>query len=155
VEADVSESFLSRVSPGQACEIQLDSLPDARFPGKVSTIVPTADRTRGTVMVKVAFDSLDPRVLPEMSAKVAFLSRPLTGAESRPFLAVHRDALIERNGTRGLFKVEDDRARWIPLPDPLFNGDYVVLEKTLADGEKVVMKPPTNLKPGDKIKAAE
>ncbi len=155
VEADVSESFLSRVSAGQACEIQLDSLPDARFPGKVSTIVPTADRTRGTVMVKVAFDSLDPRVLPEMSAKVAFLSRPLTGAESRPFLAVHRDALIERNGTRGLFKVEDDRARWVPLPDPLFNGDYVVLEKTLADGEKVVMKPPTNLKPGDKIKAAE
>ena len=155
VEADVSESFLSRVGNGQACEIQLDSLPDARFPGKVSTIVPTADRTRGTVMVKVAFDSLDPRVLPEMSAKVAFLSRPLTSAESRPFLAVHRDALIERNGTRGLFKVEDDRARWVPLPDPLFNGDYVVLEKTLADGEKVVMKPPANLKPGDKIKAAE
>lgn len=155
VETDVSESFLSRVDAGQACEIQLDSLPEVRFPGKVSTIVPTADRTRGTVQVKVAFDSLDPRVLPEMSAKVAFLSRPLKGEESRPFLAVHRDALVEQNGTQGLFKVEDDRTVWIPLPAPVLKGDYVMLEKILADGEKVVMKPPEKLKPGDKIKAAE
>lgn len=155
VEADVSESFLSRVDVGQACEIRLDSLPEVHFPGKVSTIVPTADRARGTVLVKVAFDALDSRVLPEMSAKVAFLTRPLTSAESRPFLAAHRDALTTRNGSQGLFKVEDNRALWVPLPDPALNGDYVVLEKGLADGEKVVTNPPANLKPDDRIKAAE
>ena len=82
VQADVSESFLARVHVDQASEIQLDALPDTRFPGKVNTIVPTADRTKGTVMVKVAFDRLDPRILPEMSAKVAFLTRPLSEQEA-------------------------------------------------------------------------
>ena len=93
VQADVSESFLPRVHVDQTCEIQLDALPDSRFPGKVDTIVPTADRTKGTVMVKIAFDRLDPRILPEMSARVAFLTRPLSAQELHPFLGTHRQVL--------------------------------------------------------------
>lgn len=76
VEADVSESNLEMVKVGQPCEIQLDALPESRFSGVVHMIVPTADRSKATVMVKVRFLESDTRILPEMSAKVAFLSRP-------------------------------------------------------------------------------
>jgi RND family efflux transporter MFP subunit len=155
VEADVAESFLSKAHEGQPCEIQLDSLPDSRFPGKVNTIVPTADRTRGTVLVKVELDKLDPRILPEMSARVAFLSRPLTDRESRPFLAVHRDALVERNGGRGVFEAKDDRAVWVPLSKAEEIGDYAVPSPSLPAGRKVIMKPPSNLKNGDRIQVPE
>lgn len=73
VEADVSESNINKVTPKQPCEIVLDAYPDVRFAGHVKKIVPTADRTRATVMTKVAFDNIDSRVLPEMSARVNFL----------------------------------------------------------------------------------
>ena len=77
VEADVSESNLEQVKAGQPCEIQLDALPDKRFRGEVHMVIPTADRSKATVMVKVRFLDSDPRILPEMSAKVAFLSKPV------------------------------------------------------------------------------
>ncbi|MFA7537162.1 MAG: efflux RND transporter periplasmic adaptor subunit, partial [Desulfuromonadales bacterium] len=84
VEADVSESNLSAIKVGQPVEIQLDALPDERFAGEVHMIVPTADRTKATVLVKVRFLEKDPRILPEMSARVAFLRRPLKEAEMQP-----------------------------------------------------------------------
>jgi RND family efflux transporter MFP subunit len=155
VEADVAESFLSRVREGQACEIQLDALPDSRFTGEVAVIVPTADRTRGTVLVKVRFDQLDPRILPEMSARVAFLSRPLTGEESRPFLAVHRDAVTRRNGAQGLFRIEGERVAWSSMDKADFIGDYVLLDTSWKPGDKIVLKPSPELDPGDKVTAAE
>ena len=155
VQADVSESFLPRVHGDQACEIQLDALPDSRFPGTVYTIVPTADRAKGTVMVKVAFDHLDPRILPEMSARVAFLTRPLSAQESLPFLGAHREVLTERNGSRGLFQLVNDRVQWIAAPAAELKGDYVVLVGLLKGGEQVVLKPPPQLKSGDRVKIAE
>jgi len=155
VQADVSESFLPRVHIDQACEIQLDALPDTRFPGKVHTIVPTADRTKGTVMVKVSFDHLDPRILPEMSARVAFLTRPLSAQELLPFLGAHREVIIQRNGSQGLFQIVGDRVQWVAVPAPEFKGDYVVLAGLLKGGEQVVLKPPPTLNTGDKIKIAE
>jgi RND family efflux transporter MFP subunit len=155
VQADVSESFLPRVHVDQACEIQLDALPDSRFPGRVHTIVPTADRAKGTVMVKVAFDLLDARILPEMSARVAFLTRSLTAQELLPFLGVHRDGLTERNVAGGLFLVVEERAQWLAIPTVEFKGDYAVLAGVLKGGEKVVLKPPPSLKSADRVKIAE
>ena len=75
VEADVSESSLAKVKVGQPAEIVLDALPDTRFRGRISRMVPTVDRAKATVMTKVQFDEIDPRILPEMSAKVSFLSQ--------------------------------------------------------------------------------
>lgn len=152
VQTDVAESFLSKVREGQACEIQLDSLPENRFPGKVATIVPTADRTRGTVLVKVRFDRLDPRILPEMSARVAFLSRPVAEAESRPFLGVHREGYIKQNEAGGVFKLDNDTVRWLPFPSPVFMGDYLLAGDALHAGDRVVTKPPPGLKDGDRVK---
>jgi len=155
VQADVSESFLPRVKVGQACEVQLDALPDTRFSGRVNTIVPTADRTKGTVMVKVAFDRLDPRILPEMSAKIAFLTRPLSEAEHQPQLGVHREVITQRQGGQGLFRITGDRAEWIPLPELAFQGDYVLPGEVLKAGEQVVLKPAKALNAGDRVHAAE
>jgi hypothetical protein len=117
--------------------------------------VPTADRAKGTVLVKVAFERLDPRILPEMSAKVAFLSRPLTSDETQPFLAVHRDTLAERDSARGIFKIVDERAQWLPLPPARTFGDFLVLAPPMKPGEQMVMKPPLDLKTGDRIKVAD
>lgn len=98
VEADVSESNVARVRIGQPVEITLDALPDARFRGEVASIVPTVDRAKATVMTKIRFESLDPRVLPEMSAKVAFLSRPASDADQRPVLAAPPGVVVTRDG---------------------------------------------------------
>src|SRR5262245_21936626 len=86
VEADVAEANIDRVRVGLPCEIALDAYPDTRYPGRVNKIVPTADRSRATVLVKVAFVSRDRRVLPEMSAKVNFLAEAtkLSAANQAP-----------------------------------------------------------------------
>ena len=98
VEVDVSESNISQVRAGQPCEIRLDAFPDLRFKGVVHMIVPTADRTKASVLVKVAFREMNPRILPEMSAKVAFLSRDILPEEEKPLKAVPASAVITRGG---------------------------------------------------------
>jgi RND family efflux transporter MFP subunit len=155
VQADVGESFLSMVQIDQPCEIQLDAIPQSRFAGRVHMIVPTADRMRGTVMVKVRFDELDQRILPEMSAKAAFLSRTLGPDENKPVLGVHRDALVSRKGEQGLFIVEKGQAEWVPIKDPQFLGDYLMVAPPVKHGDRIVINPPTRLKTGDRVVISE
>src|ERR1043166_8370628 len=120
VEADVAESNLEGVGLGQPCEIVLDAYPDVRYPGAVAKIVPTADRAKATVQVKVAFRSYDARVLPEMSAKVHFLPRAArgvgAGADTQPVLVVPASAVAERNGRSVVYVVEGGRAVEVPGP---------------------------------------
>jgi len=151
VQVDVSESSLPRVHQGQPCEIQLDALPETRLPGSVHIVVPTADRTRGTVLVKVQFDRIDPRVLPEMSARVAFLSRRLEESESRPFLGVHRDALTRRNHTSGFFRLDEMQVRWTALSQVDMMGDYVRLGDPWRAGELIVRNPHPSLRDGARV----
>ena len=155
VEVDVAESNIEKVKPGQPCEIQLDALPDSRFPGIVHMTVPTADRTKASVMVKVRFVSRDPRVLPEMSARVAFLERPVTGAEQQPRTAVSPLAVVDRDGKKVLFVVKDDRAveTVVTLGGRL--GDAVEVLSGANPGGKVVLKPPKKLRGGSKVTRKE
>jgi RND family efflux transporter MFP subunit len=155
VQVDVAESSLPRVREGQPCEIQLDALPDARLHGSVQTVVPTADRTRGTVLVKIQLDRLDPRLLPEMSARAAFLSRRLEEHELQPFLGVHRDALAQRNGEQGIFRLEDTQVKWIPLPRPDLMGDYVRLDGDWKAGDRLVRRAPRDLRDGSRVTLPE
>ena len=111
VEADVAESSLSKVTVGQPAEILLDALPDTRFRGRISRIVPTVDRAKATVMTKVKFDAIDPRILPEMSAKVSFLSQDVTAEQQKPLVAVAADAIVQRDGRAVVFVVRDGVAR--------------------------------------------
>ncbi len=115
VEVDVSESNIHQVKVGQPCEIVLDGLPDLRFRGVVHMIVPTADRTKATVLVKISFIDKDKRILPEMSAKVAFLSREIADNENKSIIAVKRHAVINRNGKNFLFLVKENRAFETPI----------------------------------------
>src|SRR5262249_58527079 len=93
VEADVAESSIGKIRVAQPCEVQLDALPDTRLAAVVSRIVPTVDRSKATVLVKVRFVDKDARVLPDMSAKVAFLERAPTADEKRPVAAVQARAV--------------------------------------------------------------
>jgi len=153
VEADVAESNLDKVRPEQPCEITLDAIPDKRFPGQVHMIVPTADRSKATVLTKVKFLEFDDRILPEMSAKVAFLSRPLEAGERRPRLAIPRAALITRDGKAFAFLLEGNRVKLTPLTLGPEMGDLVEIDQGLKEGDKVVLKPPASLKDGSKVKA--
>lgn len=155
VEADVSESSLGKVKQGQPCEIQLDSLPDLRFRGAIHTIVPTADRSKATVMVKVRFIDSDPRILPEMSAKVAFLERPVTAAEQRPKTAVTPAAVRNKEGKRVVYLVKGDRLVETPVTLGDKIGDQVEVLAGIRPGDKVAVKPQEKLKDGAKIKSAE
>jgi RND family efflux transporter MFP subunit len=155
VEVDVSESNLSKVRPGQPCEITLDALPDRRFRGAVHMIVPTADRTKASVLVKVRFTDRDPRVLPEMSARVAFLERPVGPGEERPRTAVSPAAVAERGGRKVLFVVKDDRAveTDVTLGDRL--GDFLEVLSGADPGHTVVLDPPKKLRNGSKVNRKE
>jgi RND family efflux transporter MFP subunit len=155
VEADVSESNLGKIRVGQPCEIQLDALPDTRFAGALHMIVPTADRSKATVMVKVRFLDLDSRILPEMSAKVAFLEREVKGEEKKPRTAVNPAAVITRNGKSHLFLVKGDRVAETPVTLGNRIGDMVEVLSGAKAGEKVALKPLDKLRDGKRIKISE
>jgi len=154
VEADVSESSLSKVKVGQPAEIVLDALPDARFLGRISRMVPTVDRAKATVMTKVKFDRIDPRVLPEMSAKVSFLSRDVSSAEQKPLTAVAADAIAQRDGRAVVFVVREGGAIAVPVTPGAKLGDLVAVAGELRSGEKAVSKPPADLTSGTRVKVA-
>lgn len=155
VEVDVSESNIGVVKLGQPCEIQLDALPGMRFRGQVHMIVPTADRTKATVMVKVRFLEKDARILPEMSAKVAFLSREVAGDESKPFTAVNQSALVTRGDRKIIFLVQGSHVKEAAVATGRQMGDMVEILQGAKAGDKVVMKPSDKLRDGSKIKAEE
>ena len=154
VEADVSESNLSKVKPGQPCEIQLDALPGSRFLGEVARLVPTVDRAKATVIAKVRFIENDPRILPEMSAKVAFLERPLQANERQPRLAVNPAALATRGGKTVLFRVEKDIAETVTVQSGEKLGDVQAIQGEVKPGDKVVLKPSDKLESGAKVSVA-
>jgi len=154
VEADVSESSLAKIKVGQPCEITLDALPDVRFRGRVSRMVPTVDRAKATVVTKVRFDAIDPRILPDMSAKVSFLAQEVTAEQQKPLLAVNPDALTTREGATVLFVVRDGKLAQVPVVRGAALGDLVAITGAVQTGEKAVLKPSAELKPGTPVKLA-
>lgn len=155
VEADVAESNLDKVKQGQSCEIALDAIPDRRFQGEVHMIVPTADRAKATVMTKVKFLTRDDRILPEMSAKVAFLSRSLEKGEAKPRLAVGKSALITRNAKSAAFLLQENHVKSVEVSIGEEMGELVEITAGLKEGDRVVVKPPASLKNGDRVKLKE
>jgi len=155
VEADVSESNLEQVKAGQPCEIQLDALPDKRFRGEVHMVIPTADRTKATVMVKVRFVDKDPRILPEMSAKVAFLSKAVSPEEEKPRTTINPAAVVSRNGKSMAFVIKESRVEEQEIATGEKLGDLLVVAGGVKAGDRVVLNPPKGLKSGSRVKQAE
>jgi HlyD family secretion protein len=147
VEADVSEANIGKVKPGQPTEIQLDALPDKRFGGEVRSLVPTVDRSKATVTVKVKFNDGDARILPEMSAKVAFLSKEVAKQDNTPRVAVPASAVVERSGKKVVYTVKDGKVKERPVTTGTTAGDLVQVDGVAA-GERVVLKPPERMRDG-------
>jgi len=141
VEADVSESNIGKVKVGQPAEIELDALPGVRLAGQVHMVVPTADRAKATIMTKVRFLERDLRVLPEMSAKVSFLTRPVASGEERPRLAVPAAALVQKGGRTVAYVIEESQAREVAVQTGQRLGSHVEVISGLKDGQKVALSP--------------
>ncbi len=154
VEADVSEASVGKVKIEQPCEIQLDALPGERFRGRVTRTVPTVDRAKATVNVKVRFVDKDARILPEMSAKVAFLSKETPEAERAPRTVVPPAALTERAGRRVVFVVRDGKAVETAIETGATYGEVLEVKQGVKPGDKVVMKPPERLRDGAVVAVA-
>jgi len=152
VEADVSESSLEKVKVSQPCEITLDALPQSRFRGVVHSIVPTADRSKATVMVKVSFIDTDPKILPEMSAKVSFLERPLKPEDQTSMTAVPKSALLTRDGRSILFLVKGDKVIQTDVVTGVLSGDMIEIKSGIKPGDKVAAKSLDKLKDGSRVR---
>jgi multidrug resistance efflux pump len=177
VEADVAEASLVLAEVGQPVEIVFDALPDLHLRGRVRQLVPTVDRGTATVLVKVSLVDNDPRVLPEMSARVAFLDRELEFDEQLPRLTVPLDAVEARGGERAVWRVgADGRVTRVALGRLPILGDWQVVAEpaalgsgneaeweaadasastwrgVLAEGERVILKPPPDLRPDERIR---
>ncbi len=151
VEADISESNLAKVKIDQPCEIQLDALPDTRFRGRLLRLVPTVDRSKATVLAKVRFAELDPRILPEMSAKVSFLSQEVPAAERGARVAVHPAAVVTRDGKSVVFAVRDGRAVQLAVEAGDKVGELLEIKAGVAAGDKLVLRPAEKLRDGTRV----
>ena len=141
IEVDVNESYIARIKPGGPATAALDAYPEWRIPAKVRTVIPTADRQKATVKVRVAFDRLDPRILPDMGVKVTFLGEEPSarGTGATPVL-VPRTAVREEGGSQVVFVYRDGRVerRAVRLGQTRGNDQEVVAG--LSDGDQVVVK---------------
>ena len=154
VEADVSESSLSKVHIGQPVEIQLDALPDKRFRGEVSRTVPTVDRAKATVMTKIRFLDPDERILPEMSAKAAFLTKEVGDTERTARAALNPAAITSRGGREVVFVLKDGKVAEVPIETGAKIGDLVEIRRGPQPGDKVVLRPPEKLRDSAAIKSS-
>jgi RND family efflux transporter MFP subunit len=150
IEIDVNESYINRVESNQAVEATLDAYPDWKIPCKVIAIIPTADRDKSTVKVRVGFDKLDPRILPDMSIKVAF--RDNAGTTAGYAVVIPKGAVLNRDGRDVVFIVQDGHAerRAVTVTDT--QGDDSVVSAGVSAGEKVVVGAPANLQDGMSVK---
>lgn len=156
VEADVSEGNLSKTKVGQPVEVTLDALPSARFRAHVAGIVPTVDRAKATVMTKIRFDQLDPRILPEMSAKVSFLSQDITASDQEPVMAVANTALVARDGGAVVYRIKTvdgggNVAEEVPVKPLRKLGDLREVSGNIKAGDKLVATPPATLRNGSRV----
>jgi RND family efflux transporter MFP subunit len=151
IEVDVSESLINRVTPGQPVEATLDSYPDWRIPARVVAIIPTADRQKATVKVRVAFENVDPRILPDMSVKVAFREVAEDDVPP-PALRIPAEALSSREGRDVVWVIRDGRAERRAVTLGAREADQIGILAGLAAGERVALDAPPGLADGARVR---
>lgn len=158
VEVDVNEAYIAQVRGGQEARITLDAYPDTSFAGRVRQVVPTADREKATVQVKVSILDRDPRILPEMGAKVEFVpakagsAAAAAAAPSR--LVVPETAVVHGAAGTFVWVVETGIAKQHPVALGTERGDKVDVKSGLTGGETIVLSPPATLKDGARVKVS-
>ena len=162
IEVDVNEAYLQRVVPGQKVRATLDAYPDEPYAAHVITIIPSADREKATVQVRIGFDALDARILPDMGVKVAFLSDPTAGGNGGPEGAPRRTIQVPRAAIRGTAGSENVlvvtaggllERRAVRLGADA--SDPATVIAGLAAGERVVIEGPADLAAGAQVREAK
>jgi len=151
---EVNASYIARVRPDQPVEARLDAYPDWRIPSRVITTIPAADRQKATVLVRIAFEQLDPRILPDMGVKVSFLADTdgPAGGEAGRRLFVPRDAL---RGEDTVFVLSGDHVERRAVRVGAAEGDEVEVLAGLRPGERIVVDGPGDLDDGARVRVRE
>jgi RND family efflux transporter MFP subunit len=155
IEVDVNESYINRVKPEQAVTAVLDAYPDWQIPAHVITTIPSADRQKATVLVRIGFMQLDPRILPDMGVKVTFLRDSEdangTAAAARPVTLVPKSVIRTEGQQSYAFVVQNDRVDRRAITTGGTDGDRVEVIAGLSSGERVVVSPPPELSAGSLV----
>jgi RND family efflux transporter MFP subunit len=158
VEVDVNETYINRVTNGMRVEAVLDAYQDWKIPAHVITTIPTADRQKATVKVRIGFDGLDPRILPDMGVKVSFLrEEPAAGsaAPAAPSVLVPKAAIRASDGKSIVFVLRTDRVERRAISVGLENGGQTEVLSGVSAGDRVVIEGPATLKDGDRVKVQQ
>ena len=157
VEADVSESNIQKIKVNQECSVALDAYPNVKYPAYVDKIVPTADRAKATVMVKIGFKQYDSNVLPEMSAKVQFLTAEKSDRVSVEKTAIYVpvSSVLTENNKSFVFKVDGETAKKQTVVLGERTGTNFEIVSGLSDGDKIIETPDEKISDGTKIKNDE
>ncbi len=150
IEVDVGESYINRVRPGQEVEATLDAYASWKIPCKVIAIIPTADRQKSTVKVRIGFDRLDPRILPEMAVRVAFRGDGETAGEAGA--RIPRAALHHHQGRDSVWVVREGRVNRQAVTLAAGGEDPATVTRGLGAGERVVIQPPARLRDGARVR---
>jgi RND family efflux transporter MFP subunit len=151
VEVDVNENYINRVFPAQPVQAVLDAYPDWKIPAHVIAIIPTADRQKGTVKVRVGFEQLDPRMLPDMGVKVSFEAAP-SAKSAAAAVVIPPSALRQENGADAVWILRQGRALSRPVQVSATNQDQMFVTTNVAAGEKVIVDGPPGLRDGAAVR---
>jgi RND family efflux transporter MFP subunit len=154
VDVDVNESYISRVTPGMPVQAVLDAYPDWRIPAHVIAIIPSADRSKATVKVRIAFDQKDPRIIPEMGVRVSFLEKRADASKPIAGVLVPKSAIVQRGGHDVVFVIDGEHATQTPVTTGADFNDLKQVTSGLSAGAQVVAQPPAQLADGTKVKVA-
>jgi RND family efflux transporter MFP subunit len=153
VEADINESYIARLNRDQPARIRVDAVPDREYRGRLRQIVPTADRQRAVVEVKVTIDDRDERLVPDMSCTVTFLEVESAEILSRdPAVLVPAGAVLRSGSAAFVFLVTDGRLRRTPVVLGEEKGNQIEIESGLRGGETVVQSGVEKLEDGDRVR---
>ena len=153
IEVDVNEAYIARVLPDQKVTAVLDAYPDWQIPSKVRTVIPTADRQKATVKVRISFIKLDPKILPDMGVKVTFLGdepKKQAGAVE-PAATVPTAALRDDNGSKIVYVVKDNKLERRAVKPGNVRGSDTEIFAGVTPGDMVVTKGPPDLRDGESI----
>jgi len=148
IEVDVNESYIAKVSTGQKVEATLDAYPDWQIPSTVRTVIPTADRQKATVKVRIAFDALDPRILPDMGVKVSFLNNEETSKNTGAHTLIPRKAVRDVDGKQVVFQFKEGKLTMRPVKLGQTRGNEIEVLEGIAAGDQVVVNGPERLGDG-------
>lgn len=152
IEIDVNEAYINRVEPGQKVVATLDAYPDWAIPSHVIAIIPTADRQKATVEVRVGFDELDPRILPDMGVKVAFQEAGAPAASNSAGVVIPQSAVSDVDGRQYVLLVADQKVERRAIATAGERGKDIIVTSGLSAGEKVIINPPAGLESGDRVR---